>query len=72
MHHGCRHSVNDIDHPLLGQFKKKPTVAGMGYDGRYRCMECGRKVRVESDREGWASDWQQAPKAEPPYPPGFC
>lgn len=73
MHHSCRHVVNDIDHPFLGQLEKKPTFAGMGYDGNYRCLECKRRVRVDvDDPETYARDSECAPRVEPPYPEGFC
>lgn len=72
IHHACRHTVNDLDHPLLGESKNKPTMAGMGYAGAYRCMECGRKVRMDVDEDTWQSDWLMAPKVEPPYPEGYC
>ena len=76
IHHGCRHA--DPKHPLLKHVqkhkfpKKKATVAVMGYDGRYRCGECKRRVRMDVSDEAYERDLQMLPKAEPPYPDGWC
>lgn len=69
VHHSCPNVENDIDHPLLGAPEKKPTTLGMGYDGRYRCCECGRRVEFDGN---WEMDWSCAPRVEPPYPEGYC
>lgn len=69
--HGCRHRADDT-HPILGNFGKKPTVLGMDYAGRYRCMACKRLVKFDVDPKTWRSDWGDAPMIEPPYPDGYC
>lgn len=69
VHHDCRHVTNDIDHPLLGKAEKKPTMLGIGYDGKFRCCECKRKVSFDGD---WETAWECAPRLEPPYPEGYC
>lgn len=71
IHHGCRHAVNDLDHPLLGRAKKKPAAVGTDYTGRYRCTECKRKVRLsDGSIRGPVGDGGLT--VEPPYPEGWC
>ena len=69
--HGCRHSPVD-PHPLLGDYPKKPTILGMDYAGRYRCMTCKRLVKFDVSPATWRHEWERLPRIEPPYPDGYC
>lgn len=70
VHHSCSYRENDYDHPLLGGFKRKPTVVSVGTDGHLRCSECGRKVCF-SDGTTHPDD-DGVPVVEGPYPDGWC
>jgi len=70
-HHSCSFRENDIDHPMLGKFKQKPTVAAVGTDGHLRCAECKRKV-CWSDGTTDGDPESGLPVVEPPYPAGWC
>lgn len=52
--------------------KRKASMAGMGYDGRYRCCECKRRVAMDVSDETYERDLEMAPMLEPPYPNGWC
>jgi hypothetical protein len=60
IHHGCKYNHN------------KMTAAVMGYDGRYRCAECKRRVSMDVDDSQYERDLKQLPYIEPPYPDGWC
>jgi hypothetical protein len=70
IHHSCSFRENDIDHPFLGQFKQKPTLAEKGENGHLRCCECKRKVCLSDGTTHTNSD--SAAVIGGPYPAGWC
>jgi len=72
IHHGCEHETEDKWYNQITGNNNKATMAVMGYDGRYRCGECKRRVAIEVSDETYENDLEMLPKAEPPYPDGWC
>lgn len=71
IHHGCEHTAPE--HPLIAFMSDaKATCVVMGYGGRYRCGECKRRVSYDVSDETYARDLEMLPRAEPPYPDGWC
>jgi len=73
IHHGCVYNDAEIGFvKAVVDDPDKQTVALMGYDGRYRCGECKRRVQMDVSDEAYTRDVQSLPKVEPPYPDGWC
>lgn len=74
IHHTCLRTPNEDGGLLCEGTDSTMTVAGMGYDGRYRCAECKRRVDMDEPASGetWRKDWLHQPRIEPPYPEGWC
>lgn len=72
IHHGCAHETEDRWYNRVADDDRKATHALMGYDGRYRCAECKRRVEMDVSDETYESDLEMLPKLETPYPEGWC
>jgi len=73
IHHSCAYASAEIGIiKALSDKNQKATMAVMGYDGRYRCAECKRRVEIDVSDATYERDLQLLPKAEPPYPDGWC
>ena len=72
IHHGCHHRTGESIVNVITGNSRKATIAVMGYDGRYRCAECKRRVEMDVSDQTYTRDLQHLPKAEPPYPDGWC